>query len=240
MRLFALVIVLAVSHTTWAADDAKVSGRIVVDASKDGGVWWFPQGEDSFDPAKHHQGKWLADDLRSRGWEVEEIASGDDVTARLEGADIVIRANFYGEYKPSEVLAYREYVAAGGNVLLLRGFVREGQENRDQVAAAFGIVFSKTVRTATIRRWTQHPLAKDLDLLPYQIGSVVTKAPKSKVPIAYLDQNQLVMGTVTIGKGKVVFVSTILPLLKVPQPFMSRTIEELIRRDEHRNRPNNQ
>jgi hypothetical protein len=71
----------------------------------------------------------------------------------------------------------------------------------------------------------------DLDLLPYSIGSVVTKSPKLKEPIAYLDKNQLVMGIVTIGKGKVVFVSTILPLLRGPQPFMSRTIEELSRED---------
>ncbi len=231
MRLFALFVVLAVSHTTLAADDAKAAGRIVVDASKCGGVWWFPQGKDGFDPTKDHQGKRLADDLKSSGWEVEEIARGEDVTARLNGADIVIRANFHGEYKPSEVLAYREYVAAGGNVLLLRGFVRDGEDNRDKVAKEFGIVFSKTVRTQTITRWAQHPLTKDLDLLPYTIGSVVTKSPKSKVPIAYLDKNQLVMGTVTIGKGKVIFVSTILPLLKAPQPFMSRTIEELIRRN---------
>lgn len=231
-RLLALVIVMAVSHTTWATDDANASGKIVVDASKDGGVWWCrPLGVVGFDPTKDHQGKRLADDLKARGWDVEEIASGEDITTRLEGADIVIRADFYGQYKESEVSAYREYVAAGGNVLLLSGFVRDGEENRDQVAAAFGIVFSKTVRTKTITRWTPHPLTKDLDLLPYTIGSVVTKSPKSKVPIAYLDKNQLVMGIVKIGKGKVIFVSTILPLLKSPQPFMSRTIEELIRRD---------
>ena len=229
-RLFALVIVLAVSHTTWAADDAKASGRIVVDASKDGGVWWYPQAEGGFDPTKHHQGKRLADDLRSHGWEVEEIARGEDITARLEGADIVIRANCScGEHKESEVRAYREYVSGGGSVLLLQGFVRDGEQNRDRVAKEFGITFSKTVRTKTITRWTQHPLTKDLDLLPYEIGSVVTKSPKSKVPIAYLDKNQLVMGIATIGKGKVVFVSTILPLLKVPEPFMSRTLEELTR-----------
>ena len=92
MRLFALFVVLAVSHTTWAADDAKAAGRIVVDASKCGGVWWFPQGKNGFDPTKDHQGKRLADDLKSSGWEVEEIARGEDVTARLNGADIVIHS----------------------------------------------------------------------------------------------------------------------------------------------------
>ena len=72
-RLFVLVIVFAVSHTTLAADDAKASGRIVVDASKDGGVWWCrPLGVVGFDPTKDHQGKRLADDLKARGWDVEE------------------------------------------------------------------------------------------------------------------------------------------------------------------------
>ena len=36
------------------------ANRVLVDASKDGGVWWFPQGG-SFDPDAYHQGKPLAD-----------------------------------------------------------------------------------------------------------------------------------------------------------------------------------
>lgn len=198
-------------------------------------MWWFPQGQDGFDPAKDHQGKRLADYLKSRSWKVQEIARGDDVTERLEGADIVIRAGLFGKYKESEVRAYREYVSGGGNVLLLRGFVREGNMSSDKVAKEFGIVFSETVRTATIKRWAQHPLAKNLQLLRYNIGSIVTESPNSTIPIAYLDNDQIVMGIVTSGKGKVVFVSTILPLLQVPQPFTKRVLDELTRKNQHPN-----
>ena len=208
-------------------DDAITPRRIVVDASKDGGVWWFPQGENGFDPTKDHQGKRLADYLKSCGWTVEEIARDEDITARLTGATLVIRASLYGKYQPSDVRAYREYVADGGNVLLLRGFVRDGAENHDLVAREFGVVFSNTVRTESITRWAKHSLTMDLDLLPYNIGSVVTESPKATVPLAYLDKNRLVMGIVERGKGKVLFMSTILPLLKVPQPFVERVLNEL-------------
>ena len=128
--------------------EAKVRGKIVIDASKDGGVWWFPQAGGHLDPARQHQGKRLADYLKSSGWDVDEVARGADVTGRLAGATIVIRANFAGSYLPSEVDAYRDFVTNGGGVVLLRGLVRPGEDDNDAVACAFGVRFSESVHGA--------------------------------------------------------------------------------------------
>ncbi len=225
IRAAALLVILGLSHIV-APGQAGPPRKIVVDASNDGGSWWSPQRTGAFDPKNEHQGKRFADYLRSRGWEVEEIGRGEDITERLKGAAIVIRAGAALDCKASEAHAYRDYVAGGGNVLLLRGFVREGTENGDKIAKEFGIVFSKTARAATIKRWGTLPLTQGLDLLQYHVGSVVTESPKGMLPLAYLDDDQLVGGIVRQGKGKVLFLSTILPMLQVPKAFIDRILEE--------------
>ena len=229
-RSIVLAIGMPLCCATASAESITSNGTIVVDASKSGGVWWFPQGKDGFDPDQHHQGKPIADYLHSAGWDVVEIARGEDVTNRLSGAAIVIRTGVFFEYRDSEVRAYRDFVASGGSLLLLQGFVRDENLGKDKVASAFGIEFSGMVRSAKIERWTGHVIGEDLDLVPYQIGSVVTRSPVSTIPIAFLSNDRLVMGAIEVGNGKVIFASAVLPLLPVPQPFTERVIRELTTR----------
>ncbi|MHB1306881.1 MAG: hypothetical protein ACYC23_07355 [Limisphaerales bacterium] len=62
--------------------------RVPVEASKDGGLWWFPQAPPAFDPRQPHQGKPLADAMRARGRAVTELPRGEVVTGdRLKGVD---------------------------------------------------------------------------------------------------------------------------------------------------------
>ena len=59
---------------------------VLVDASRDGGVWWFPQppaGTVTFDPNRDHQGKALADYLRSEGFQVTELPRPFTVSSEL-------------------------------------------------------------------------------------------------------------------------------------------------------------
>ena len=56
------------------------SGRILIDASHDGGVWWFPQSG-NFSENQPHQGRLLADYLRSHGFGVDEIPRGTVLTS---------------------------------------------------------------------------------------------------------------------------------------------------------------
>jgi thiol-disulfide isomerase/thioredoxin len=223
------VILLTLTQNALAADGAGSRGKIVVDASKDGGVWWFPQGEGRFDTAREHQGKRFADALKAQDWDVEEVVRGADITSRLQGAAIVIRANFAGNYQPSEVDAYRDFVNNGGSVLLLQGFVRPGDEDRDAVAQAFGVRFAGTVRAARITRWS--PSLVNGLLLRFGVGSIVAETPASTVPLAYLDNGKIVMGAVQFGKGKVLFAGTILGFLDAPAPFTTRVVEELASRE---------
>ena len=46
--------------------------HVLIDASRDGGVWWFPQVA-PFSAEAGHQGKALADHMRGLGYFVEEL-----------------------------------------------------------------------------------------------------------------------------------------------------------------------
>src|SRR5262249_30671099 len=59
----------------------KNSKAILVDASKDGGVWWWPQTpSNGYSENRDHQGKPLADYLKKLGYEVDELPLGAIIT----------------------------------------------------------------------------------------------------------------------------------------------------------------
>ena len=60
----------------------NIETAILIDASHDGGVWWFPQAN-VFSSTKDHQGKALADYLRSKGFDVDELPRGTTVTSDI-------------------------------------------------------------------------------------------------------------------------------------------------------------
>ncbi len=57
--------------------DPRIKRHILIDASHDGGVWWFPQSG-PFSPGAPHQGKALADHLRGLGHTGAGAAAPDD------------------------------------------------------------------------------------------------------------------------------------------------------------------
>src|SRR5438067_13727394 len=65
---------------------------VLVDATHDGGAWWFPQGG-PFISTQPHQGQALADTLRPKGYAVDELARGDSNSmARLLVHQVTIRS----------------------------------------------------------------------------------------------------------------------------------------------------
>ena len=85
----------------------NLSKKILIDASHDGGAWWFPQSSISgFSQSCAHQGKALADLLRNKGFIVEELSSNTLITVSiLQQYSKVIRAGSYGSYQESELSA---------------------------------------------------------------------------------------------------------------------------------------
>ena len=198
-------LILLVSSETLQAQ--KKTLRVLVDASKDGGLWWFPQGAGAvFDPRQPHQGKPLADMMRAEGWEVVELPRGAVITAeRLRDFDLIIRPPAYFRYTADEAMAYFESIVAGARVLLLGG---GGGPNNDKLAETFGLRFEPRSRFGSLKQWTSHPLTAEIDCCDVA-WTAVSEAPNNAVLLAWFNRGEVnprpVLGYLSYGKGYLVF-----------------------------------
>ena len=208
--------------------------RILIDASKDGGLWWFPLGS-PFDAQQFHQGQAFANSLRQDGAEVVELPRGATITAeRLARFDLIIRVPAYFAYSPAETVAYRDSVAAGSRLLIIGGSTK----NSDRVAQVFGLDFEKRTRFSSVKRWLQHPFTANIEKGGEQIWSRVVTAPKEAVVLGWLNtaNETPVLGYLPYGKGYVVFVGQALPSERSDNSFvtglansiLSRSVEDLV------------
>jgi hypothetical protein len=218
--------------------------RILIDGSRDGGVWWFPARE-PLDVRDPHQGKDLAEYLRKQNLGVDELMRGGTVTrGLLSRYSIVIRAGGQEPYDPAEIGAYQEFVGDGGGLLLLSNFVQPGRE--DMLASAFGLVVGGiTQGERRVSQFVPHPVTEKVRGVDRYIGGGILRAPSYFTVIAsmskgtFLDLNvnerrdndepvgAPAWGVMTLGKGKVVFMSNVRTLQLVPQPLTRNVFEYL-------------
>jgi hypothetical protein len=221
--------------------DTRIKRRILVDSSRDGGAWWFPQAG-PFDPAAKHQGKALADHLRSLGHKVDELPRPTTITAKLlAGYDIVIRAAGAGNYSQAEITAYQGYVKQGGGLLLLAEFGPP-----DNLALSFGLKFEgRTAGNNLLSNFTPHPVTQGVGQLSYKVGGGLTKAPAGAQVLgklsglSFLDLNNNgvkdagepaappVLGAMSHGQGRIVFCGDTNLWQTVPQPLTKNVVKWL-------------
>ncbi len=92
-----------------ACPTSELSGHILVDASRDGGVWWYPQGEAGFDPdGTRTKASGSPTTCGQRGYVVDELPRGEVVSDTLLATYAgVIRAGQYGTYTGGRVAGVR-------------------------------------------------------------------------------------------------------------------------------------
>lgn len=247
MRARAWPVVIAVAllcgHLVASREaSAAACTKVLVDASHDGGAWWFPQAG-PFNAAQAHQGKPLADFLRARGLNVVELARGTTVTpALLSGADLVIRASEFGTYAQSEINAYHDFVAGGGRLLLLSDYLRPGQT--DTLAQSFGIQFLGTSQGQNvINTFVPHPITQNVVSVPYVVGSGIVTPPVGATMLGFLSQTTFLdlndngvkdpgepagagaLGIMPFGSGSIVFLGDTNALENLPQPLTSNILD---------------
>ena len=217
--------------------DTRIMHRVLIDASRDGGLWWFPQAG-PFDPNAAHQGQLLADYIQSSGYLVDELPRSSSVTrAVLDGYDIVIRAVGFGAYTAEEISAYQQYVQAGGNLLLLADHSTNAPA--DDLALSFGLEFGGTTRGGNqLTSYVAHPITDGVGPLHFNVGSGLLSYPSQAQILgtlsvgSYLDLNNNgvqdtsepsaadVMGVMAYGAGQIVFCGDTNLWEVVPQPLM--------------------
>lgn len=196
---------------------------ILIDASRDGGVWWFPQA-DSFSVSRPHQGQALADDLRSRGYEVEELGRGVEVTdALLSQYDKVIRAGMLGTYTASELSAYDRYVSrADAKLVLIPHFLRPGQI--DLVAQSIGLPM-EGMHSGVMSPVGATGIVNGVGPLSFGPGSAVGPNPGAAItPLGTLQDGRVVMGLVTSHPAEIMFLGDLRLLELVPEPLVSNVL----------------
>ena len=233
-----LIIPLALAIASYAAvisqelrDDYYISSpRVLVDSSRDGGAWWFPQpfSPGVFDPALEHQGKALADYLRSQGMVVHELPRPYLITdGLLQGYQLVIRPGVsrYASYEKSEIAAYSQYVSGGGQLILLSEYTRSNLPSTvpDMLARHFGIYLEGSV-WGPVTEFEVHPITEGVTSIYYPAGSVLVEdPPPNTVELGFID-GQTVMGILPFGYGQIFFMGDTHSIVSANQPITENLI----------------
>lgn len=229
---------------SWEISVSPVSCKILIDASHDGGVWWFPQYEATgFDPGKPHQGKAFADVLRSKGFEVTELGRGKELTEEMFfGHYIVIRVAGFQPYSKNELDVYKKLLDRGMNLAF---FTDHKKNDRvDELGDLLNIKFEGTAN-GNVTTFMPHQITTNLISLNYIAGAVITNADQNtgiqvlgrlgKNDYADLNMNGVkdpgeveappVMGILNYPKSRVFFIGDTNGLEIQPQPFINNLIE---------------
>jgi len=221
------------------------SHSILIDSSRDGGVWWSPQIA-PFDPNSNHQGKALADYFKALGYSTNELPRPTTITLNLlRQYDIVIRFVQTEDYTENEISAYSNYVNEGGKLLLVSD--HSAHLRNDSVAAIFGLSFAGSSRGDNLmNKFEQHSITDGVSSVFYNAGSGITEYPYYATIIGYLSDNTYLdlnnnkqhdineptgspaLGIMEFGQGKIVFVGDGNMWLTVPQPITVNTINYLL------------
>ena len=229
--------------TSWQVSVLPLSCKILVDASHDGGVWWFPQGEDTgFDPDEPHQGQSFANVLRDKGFEVTELGRGVELTEEMFfGHYIVLRAGGLQHYTDNELEVYTKLIERGMNMVFFTD--HKNNDPVDELGDLLGLDF-KGVAFGTITTFGQHEITANIESIDYIAGSIIANADEnpnievlgwlSEDDFADLNFNGVkdvdepvappVMGILSYPKSRVFFIGDMNGLQIQPQPFIDNLI----------------
>ena len=207
-----------------------LSKKILIDASHDGGVWWFPQSiTTGFSKSAPHQGKLLADLLRTKGFIVDELPSYALITdSILLQYDKVIRAGCYGSYQESELKAYNNFLNHTASLFLISEFQQPAQT--DQLAERLGIDFRGTYY-GDVNRYASHKITEGATPFYFNAGAIVTNQntnPNIQI-LGWLDDNinLPVAGILAHPNSKIFFLGEINGIETVPQPLTDKIVQWL-------------
>ena len=204
------------------------SNRILVDGSHDGGVWWFPQSG-PFVADSPHQGKALAEYLRSKGYAVDELGRGAVAdAARLAGYSKVVRAGGFEPYSALELQAYRALATCSVTILVLGELLSPGDlvdpPQEDPLAAELGVTLRGTF-DGNITTFASHPITAGVSSVPFNAGSEVDVSLSHSVQVlGWLETGAPVMGVVLNQRAKIFFIGDTNGIEGVPQPLVDNLV----------------
>jgi hypothetical protein len=210
------------------------SNSILVDASKDGGGWWYPQGPGTgYTASANHQGKALADYLKSKGYIVDELPRGAIITKELLNKYTkVIRAAAFFSYTTQEIEAYQSFLSRPSSLFLTSDHLQNTVN--DGLSAYLGLMFEGS-QWGPINSFQSHPVTMGVSSVNFIAGSVIRNWDPSKITVLGSINIQSggegtmlgAMGIVNHPTSKIFFIGDINGIEQVPQPFTSNIVNWL-------------
>jgi hypothetical protein len=227
----------------WEVLAVPIKNKILIDGSHDGGVWWFPQSPATgFDPQKWHQGQPFAELLRKKGFEVDELGRGAELTEEMFfGYYIVIRANGFEKYTSRELEVYRNIISRPMNMVFFTDHKK--YDPVDEVGYLLGLNF-EGIAYGKITNLKPHLITQNISSIDYNAGSVLTNLAENldievlgwlgEKDYADLNFNGVkdsneplappVMGILNLPRSHVFFIGDLGGLQVMPQPFIDNLI----------------
>jgi hypothetical protein len=203
---------------------------ILVDASKDGGIWWFPQ-YGTYSAGLPHQGKALADYLRLLGYTVHELPRGATVTwAEIKNYKKIIRPSAFFNYSAQEIAAYDSFISYPSALLILSDHLQNSPN--DGLSAHLGLNFTGSV-TGMITPFSNHAINTGVSSLPFIAGSVIIHPDRSSMTIlghvssATAGQGYAAMGILHHPHSRIFFMGDANGIEQLPQPFTANLVKWL-------------
>ena len=193
--------------------------NLLVDASHDGGAWWFPQ-VGTFNAQADHQGLMLANYWRNKGYRVDVVPRGVIITEELmKNYAVVVRAGGFGSYESSEIIAYDNALKRGITLILL-----SDHSAVDKLGEEIGVTFSgKTSATSRIIKFSNHAIVNQVSGVKYIAGSFITNARSNAniLSLGWSDENSdyPVMALLKHPTSSIFALGDVNCLESTPQPF---------------------
>jgi hypothetical protein len=211
--------------TNWNVEVTTLGCKILIDASHDGGVWWYPQYEGTgFNPDNPHQGQSFANALRAKGFEVTELGRGKELTEEMFfGHYIVIRVIGFQAYTAQELNVYSNLLDRGMNLVFFTD--HKQHDPVDELGAMIGVNFEGAVN-GTITTFAEHEITTGITSINYIAGSVITNAdtnPDLEV-LGWLENDAPVMGIIHYPNSRIFCIGDTNGIEVQPQPFIDNLI----------------
>jgi hypothetical protein len=211
--------------TSWNVEVTTLGCKILIDASHDGGVWWFPQYEGTgFNPDSPHQGQAFANALRAKGFEVTELGRGKELTEEMFfGHYIVIRVMGFQAYTAKELNVYSNLLNRGMNLVFITD--HKQYDSVDELGTMVGVNFEDSVN-GTITTLAEHEITTGITSIDYIAGSVITNAdtnPDLEV-LGWLENDAPVMGIIHYPNSRIFCIGDTNGIEVQPQPFIDNLI----------------
>lgn len=206
---------------------AARSRTVLVDATHDGGAWWYPQA-DVYDSASGHQGQGLAEYLRGQGYRVTELGRGAALpTDSMRTYATIIRAGYYSDalhpdYSVADIAAYKAYLDCQRTLVLLGAYLRDGLH--DPLAESIGIPLTGMI-SGTITKFTASELTRGVISVPFTAGSFLRSESNAAIQVlGRLQTGEGVMGVLGKGNAKVFFIGDAIDIEGLPQPLVQNLV----------------